>query len=259
MTKAVFKPTNQHQPALFPFDFDALVDKSHPVRIVDHVIEKIDISSILNSYQGGGASSYHPRMLLKVIIFGYLNNQYSSRKIARAIRENIHYMWLSGQNFPDFRTINKFRGQRLKGNIDEIFKQVVLLLHDKGIISLKEVFIDGTKIESFANRYTFIWKKNVERHKGNLELKIQSILKDISNAIEQDDKEANNLKEEQPTVGISSIELDEKIKEINQKLKNKDVTRTIKKKIKELEEKSLPKLLEYEKHLDILGDRNSYS
>jgi transposase len=241
MSKAIFKSTNQNQPSLFPFNFDALIDKNHPVRLIDKVIDKLDVTKIINSYKGGGTSSYHPRMLLKIVIYGYLSNLFSSRKIGDALRENVYFMWLSGQSFPDFRTINNFRSKRLKNEIENIFKQVVLLLVESNIITLKETFTDGTKIESVANRYTFVWKKSIERNKQKLEKNIQAVLKEIEEAIAED----NQIKEELPILpSLTSLELDEKIKEINETLKDKLVDKTIKKKVKKLQMEALPKLQE---------------
>jgi transposase len=186
MKRAVFKQTYQNQPALFPFEIERLIPSTHPVRFINTIVDKLDLTSVINTYKGGGASSFHPRMLLKVLIFGYLNNLYSSRKIAKAINENIYFMWLSGQCFPDFRTINQFRGKRLNGQIEDIFRQVVLLLSESGVISLKEVFTDGTKIESAANRYTFVWKGSIEKNKQRLEEKIKTVLAEINQAIERE-------------------------------------------------------------------------
>jgi len=95
-------------------------------------------------------------MLLKVLVYGYLCNIYSSRKLEDAVRENIHFMWLAGMNTPDHHTINRFRSERLKENIKELFSQVVLLLAEAGMISLREVYTDGTKIEANANKYSFV-------------------------------------------------------------------------------------------------------
>ena len=148
--------------------YDDLVPVNHPVRIVNTIIDQIDISALERSYKGGGTSSYHPRMLLKVIIYAYLRNMYSSRKIEQALQENIHFMWLSGQSKPDHNTINDFRGKRLKGKFKNIFNQVVLLLADQGVLSLKELFVDGTKIEANANRFTFVWGKSIKNSKERI-------------------------------------------------------------------------------------------
>ena len=83
--------------------------------------------------------------------------------IARQCRENINAMWLAGFQKPDFRTINKFRSEKLKDSIEEIFISTVKLLNKKGYVSLEKYFVDGTKIESAANKHTFVWKRAVEK------------------------------------------------------------------------------------------------
>lgn len=151
-----FKPYNQHQLMVLPPTFDDLIPAAHPVRVVSQVIDQINLDPLLRKYKGGGSSSYHPRMLLKVLVYGYLCNIYSSRKLESATSENIHFMWLSGMEKPDHNTINRFRSDRLKGVIKKVFTQVVLLLVDSGHIDLQKVYTDGTKIEANANRYTFV-------------------------------------------------------------------------------------------------------
>ena len=135
----------------------SLLPRTHPVRIVNQVLNKIDIEPLLQKYTGGGSSSFHPRMLLKVLVFAYINNNYSSRKIEAALKENIHYMWLSGMSAPDHNTINRFRSERLKEVLRQVFTQVVMLLAEQGLLNIKELYTDGTKIEASANRYTFVW------------------------------------------------------------------------------------------------------
>jgi transposase len=254
MAKITFKINNPQQDLLLPPSLDELIPVNHPVRIVNHVIDKIDIADILHQYKGGGCSSFHPRMMLKVIIYAYLCNVYSSRQIARQLRENIYYMWLSGYSKPDHRTINNFRSKRLQGNIENIFKQVVELLAAEGLVSLKTVYIDGTKIESKSNRYRVVWRKNVERHSKNLKIKIASIIEEIGNVIKMEEEE--NLSEESITE-MTSEELKGCIDRIAQKLNEQN--KEEKKKCKTIKEKMLPKLSEYEEQHEKLGNRNSYS
>jgi len=256
MKKVVFKNDCQNQPSLFPYSFDGFISKEHPARLINSVIDKLDITDILNTYQGGGTSSYHPRMLLKVLIYGYLNNLYSSRKIAKALKENVYFIWLSGQSFPDFRTINNFRGKRLKDRIEEIFRQVVLFLTEEGVVSLEEVFTDGTKIESVANRYTFVWKGSIEKNKARLEKKVEVLLKEISLTITEDDTSGE---EKSIMPDLTSETLQEKINRINEALSNKTANKKTIRQAGKLENELLPKLKEYEQHLSTLGDRNSYS
>jgi transposase len=77
---------------LLPPSLDELITQGHPVRIVNEVLNKINIDALLKKYKGGGSSSFHPRMLLKVLVYSYINNNYSSRKIEAALKENIHYI-----------------------------------------------------------------------------------------------------------------------------------------------------------------------
>lgn len=248
--KIQFKEYNQGEILLFPSRLDENISESSPVRLISQVVDQLDITPILATYEGGGTTGYHPRMMLKVLFYAYLNNIYSCRKIEKCLEENIHYMWLSGKQFPDFRTINNFRSLHLKDSIHEMFTQIIMLLVEMGYLSLKTIYVDGTKIESAANRYSFVWRKSVEKHKEKLENKIRTILKQVEEGIYQDNQE-----QEQLPSAIDSEVLKERIAAINKENRSKQEQKAI----KVLEEKHLPKLQEYEQHLKILGNRNSYS
>jgi transposase len=250
MRKPVFKSNLQGQISLFPARLDQNIPGNAPVRLVNQIVDELDISDIERTYKGGGTSSYHPRMMLKVLFYAYMNNIYSCRKIEKHLLENIHYMWLSGKQTPDFRTINNFRSKHLKGTINQVFTQVVLMLVEMGHISLQTVYIDGTKMESRAGRYTFVWRKTVEKNKAKLEGKIRDILKMIDEGIAQDD-----LPDDEPPTPIDSEDLKNRIAQINRE----NLSKQKQKAVKTLEEKHLPKLREYEGHLETLGPRNSYS
>src|SRR5690606_13458647 len=125
--------------------------------------DRLDIDHIIGQYKGGGTTSFHPRMMIKVLFYAYLSNIYSCRRIEKSLQENIYFMWLSGHSKPDYRTINYFRGKRLKGHIQSLFADVVRMLHELEYVSLKVQYIDGTKIESAAGRYTF---RSEERRVG---------------------------------------------------------------------------------------------
>ena len=152
MAKVTFKSYNPNDNLLFPPCLGDYLPKNHNARVVSAIIDRLDISEIESGYKGGGASSYNPRMLLKVIVYAYLNNVYSGRKMEKLLVENIAFMWLSGMQRPDFRTINLFRSKRLAGKFDSLFTQVVLLLNEEGFVSLDVQYIDGTKIGSVANK-----------------------------------------------------------------------------------------------------------
>jgi len=250
MVKAVFKDYSQGQSCLFPMRLDEKIPANAPVRLINQIVDTLDISKVIDTYKGGGTSSYHPRMMLKVVLFAYLNNIYSCRKIENALQDRLTFMWLSGSQTPDHNTINTFRSSHLKTTINEIFTQVVLLLVDMGYLSLDTVYVDGTKLESRANRYTFVWKKTVEKNKARLEGKIQSVLEQIEEGIARD-----NQPNDDPPTPINSEELRRRIAEIN----HENLSKENKKAVKTLENNYLPKLEEYEAHLETLGNRGSYS
>jgi len=262
MAKVQFKFYNQEQGELFPSFIGEKIPNQHPVRLLSGIVDALDITDLTETYKAFGCPSYHPRMLLKVVFYAYMNNIYSCRKIEDVLKYHIHYMWLSGSQTPSFSTINRFRSEHMKDCINRLFTQVVTLLVEMGQITLEEQYIDGTKIESAANKYTFVWRKTVEKNKAKLEAKIRNILSQIEEGIAQD----NATGEDALPEVVDSKELTRRIDEINQH--NKSLPRTTKeekltakerdKTAKELQ-KHKEKLEEYEKHLEILGDRNSYS
>lgn len=253
--KVVFKTYAQDQLSLLPPSYDDLVPKNHPVRIVNTIVDQIDISVLEKSYKGGGTSSYHPRMLLKVIIYAYLRNTYSSRKIEQALAENIHFMWLSGQSKPDHNTINDFRGKRLKGKFKDIFTQVVLLLADQGVLSLRELFVDGTKIEANANRYTFVWGKSTKTSKA----RIKKQLKELWSYVEKVYAAEQMLPNEPDFDAIDPEKVAETIDTINKALEGKAIDKKVKQKLNYAQKNWPQNLKKYQQQEAILKDRNSYS
>jgi transposase len=183
----VFKPYVMNQMSLMPQSYAERIPVGHLVRLVNEAIEALDLEILLTQYEGGGTSSYHPKMLLKVLVYAYCKKIYTSRKIAEALEENLHFMWLSGEQTPDFRTLNGFRGRRMKGVIAEVFSAVVEQLVSKGYLKLENYFLDGSKIEADANKHKVVWEKRRKRYEGKVKAQIQEWLQVI---------EAENAKEE---------------------------------------------------------------
>jgi transposase len=254
--KVVFKDNHQHQLMAFPPNLDDLVAANHPVRIVNEVLEKIDITQLLQLYKPGGASSYHPRMLLKTLVYGYINNIYSSRKIEEALQQNIYFMWLSGMSRPDHNTINRFRGQRLQKTLQPIFTQVVLLLCEEGLLSLKDLYTDGTKIEANANRYTFVWGKAIKHNKEKMKQQLNELWQYAQSvaAAELDDTDPSGFDK------IDSEKVNQTIDTINTALQDKAVGKGIKQKLNYAKKHWPAALDKYERQQKILGEqRTSYS
>ena len=256
-----FRPYNPYQTVLFPQKIDEDIAADDPVRVLDALVENLNLQHLEKLYKRRGRSPYHPKMMLKVILYAYMNNIYSCRKIEKLLLYDIRYIWLAGYEKPDFVTINRFRNL-MKREINEVFTQIVLLLATKGFITLNVEYVDGTKIESKANKYTFVWKKNVERNRKRLIEKIHALLEQIDDVSAQEQSSAGNEK-----IEVTPELLTELVGELRNALEQtpapstkeeKAVLKEKRKQIKELE-KQRDKLQEYDTHLEILQDRNSYS
>lgn len=260
--KPVFKPYLQNQPYLLPPSLDELVPEAHPARVINQIIESMDLKELYGKYKGGGASSYDPSMLLKVLILAYSQKVYSSRRIARQLRENVAYMWLAGGATPDFRTLAGFRSGKLKDVIDSVFGSTVGVLVESGYIKLRNYFLDGTKIEADANKYSFVWKKSTETFKARLEEQIRQTIAEIDKINAEEDAEFGS--EELPEFTGTSAISSERLREVVERL-NKDVNETLAKdkqrqeEVDKLEKEQLPRLEKYERQLEIAGERGSYS
>ena len=258
-----------HQQYLLPPSYDELIEPGHLVRVVSAAIDKLDLRPLLAQYKGGGASSYHPQMLLKVLVYAYTQKIYSSRKIAKALRENIHFMWISGENRPDFRTINDFRGSRMKGVIDEVFAEVLEYLIEAGKVQLEHYFVDGTKIEADANKHKVVWAKRKDSYQKRVRQQIGELLQQIEaeNEAEQAEYGANDLEERGGSEGgggeIDSEKLRARIEKLNQRLRErgqpKKETQAARKALKKLEADCLPRLEKYEQQTETLAGRSSYA
>lgn len=184
-TKLHYIPYDNKQTVLFPSRIDEDIAPDDPVRIIDAVIESLGLENFKMLYRERGRSPYNPMMLLKVVVYAYMNNIFSCRKIENALRRDIHFIWLAGYNKPDYITINRFRN-RVKQEINNVFTRLVLIPAEKGFISLDVEYIDGTKIESKANKYTFVWRKTVEKNRAKLLDKIKVLLEQVDEATAQD-------------------------------------------------------------------------
>ncbi|MGD0753598.1 MAG: IS1182 family transposase [Bacteroidales bacterium] len=253
--KPVFKSYNQKQLMLLPPSLDELIEPGHPVRIVNSVIDNVDDTALLRQYKGGGTSSYHPRMLLKVMIYSYLCIIYSSQKMESALKENIHFMWLSGMNRPDHNTLNRFRSEKLKNILKEIFAQVVLMLVESGKVNLKDVYLDGTKIEANANRYTFVWGKSVKYNKEKIVEQLNELWAYTQKVAEEE------LGDDTPTdfTPIDPEKIKETIAKIDNVLSGKEISKEVKQKLNYAKKHWPENLKKYVKYESLLGKRNSFS
>lgn len=255
-----FRSYDPDQTLLFPQRIDRDIPKDDPVRILKSVIESLDLSGFKKLYHERGRSPYHPKMMLMVILYSYMNNVYSCRKIEKLLYRDIYYIWLSGYQKPDFATINRFRN-RVKNEIRHIFTLLVLILVEKGFVTLEVEYLDGTKIESKANKYTFVWRKIVERNREKLLEKIRVLLQQINEQMAQDKAaDVDPLELTPQTLCEISKEFKEALGSAPEaKTKEEKAAQRGKNKMfKELERHG-EKLAEYNSRLEQMEGRNSIS
>ena len=265
-----YKEYHQNDQWLFPPSFSDFIPEDHFVRVVSRTIDDLHLyNHFTKKMKGGGASRYNPIMLLKVITYCYMSGIYTSRQIAKQCRENINVMWLSGMQQPDFRTINRFRNGLLKETIELVFIDLVKLLHEKGYVSLENYFVDGTKIESTANKYTFVWKKATDRLETKLDEKLKVFLKDVEDmTTKENEKYGDKDYSELGDTPITSDDIKEAAKKIDDKLqeleeKDDEESKELKKKLTKssrlIKKDYLPRKEKYESYYNKFKGRNSFS
>lgn len=260
--KIVFKTYAKNQEFLLPKNIEEMIPSGHISRLIDTIIDQMELKDIYEKYKGGGASAYDPKMLLKVWVIGFINKIYTSRPLAKALKENIVFMWISGKQKPDFRTLSGFR-KSLGKEIKQIFKEIVKYGINVGIISGKDVFIDHTKIEANANKHKIVWKKQVDKRQKSIDEEIDKLFDYIDKVNEEEDKIFDNKDlPEQERKGFDKDKVKEIVEKINKRIKNERISRQkgaeIKKNIRRIGELTIKKE-EYKKKKEILGERNSYS
>lgn len=251
-----FKPYNQQQILAIPPTLEELIPAAHPVRVVNDVINRLNIEPLLKAYHIKGSSSYHPQLLLKVLVYGYLTNIYSSRKLSAACKESVFFMWLSSMSYPDHNTINRFRGVRLKHALRDVFEDVVQLLAREGQLSIDEIYTDGTKIEANANKYTFVWKKSIQTNKEKMARQLSEIWEYAQHIASDEDR----MPEPPDFTEIDSHQVTQTVDQLNEKLADKaDIDKKMKAKLQYITKVFPINIAKYEQQEAILGQRNSFS
>ena len=243
---------------VLPLNTEFIIPGSEPVRLLDQVLEELDYTKLYLTYSEKGRNpSVDPRSLFKVLVYAYSQNIYSSRKIEDACSYDLRYRYLlQSSRSPDHNTINRFRKNHLKGEVlEDLFCQFTKKLMETGEVSLGEVFIDGTKIEANANRYSFVWRKSIEKNYEKLKKKAASYIKE-------------ELGEEITEGEITSGKLRKIFQKIRKKVKKEKIRfvygaghrKTDLQKQYEKVEEYWQRAANYEEALNIMGDgRNSYS
>ena len=161
---------------VLPIDLGICIPEGDFVFKVGEICESLDYTELFNTYLRSWRK-VNPITIFEVIVYGYMKHLYSGREIAEACKTDIRFMWLlNGEPAPSHATISRFEDGRLSGVIEGLFYQFVEKLYEMGEIKFKNLFVDGTKIEAYANKYTCVWKSAVEKNLAKLEKKIEVLL-----------------------------------------------------------------------------------
>ncbi len=167
---------------ILPLNYEVLIPEDDSVRLLSQILEGLNYKQLSMAYPSKGRKpAVEPKTLFKVLTYAYMNNIYSSRKVETAYRRDINFMWLlQGKKAPDHSTIARFRKDYLCDAVECLFYQMVKYLNQTGEVNFENLFVDGTKIEANANRYTFVWKKVVDKNEAKMYVKIQSCIEQIN-------------------------------------------------------------------------------
>ncbi|WP_322500140.1 IS1182 family transposase [Shouchella clausii] len=273
--KVTFQEYTMNQLYL-PMDFSDLIPEHHVARVVSDVVDGLDDDFFVRAYEGGGRPAYHPKMMTKIVLYAYTQRWFSCRAMGQALKENLPMMWLAAGQAPNFRTINRFRSERFQSLMEGLYTEMTHLLIEEGYVDMEAYFLDGTKIEANANKYSFVWKKSTLSHEEKLQMKIDKTLEAIQEAITLD---TETLKQEDATFErqrisrkrlqdvVTKVEkeldaLDQAIAEApskEEKRAHKEASKPLRKAYRSLTKDHLPRLEKYEEQMGLFGERNSFS
>ena len=242
-----------------PLDLEISIPSDDPVRLVSAFVEEMDLSELYKTYGRIRKNQATPRQMLKLVIYAAMNRIYSSRDIRKACKRDINFMYLlEGMPAPDHATIARFISLHFSACTKVLLAQMSDLLYLLGEISGKTIFIDGTKIESAANKYTFVWKRAITKNQARLCTKLTSFVAECEElygirTVYHDQISIHTLKRLKKQ--LCRVKVQEGIVFVHGIGRRKT---QLQKSLEQLDQ-YLEKLKEYTKKLYTLGDRNSYS
>ena len=164
-----FRPVDRDTGFLMPPSVDEWLPRKHLARFVVDVIASLDLRAMVGRYRGSGEASYHPTILLGILVYGYATGVFSSRKLERATHDSVAFRFVAANQHPDHDTIAAFRRRYLK-DIEKLFVQVLMLAREMGVLKMGTVALDGTKIHANASRHSALSYE----HAGKIEAQLQA-------------------------------------------------------------------------------------
>ena len=251
-------------------NLDFSIPANHIASVISDFVDSIPNEVILGTTSDTGRPAYHPAMMLKILLFAYSRRVFSGGKIERMLEENLPMMILADNRKISYHTINNFRSSDHANKvIKQCFVYFTSLLEDEGLIRENAVFIDGTKIEADANRYTFVWRKAIEKYDAKLRedesaLYEELINKEVVKAMAEEEAQTSQgleilAQETEKEVEKLTEKIDREPKAIPGGSKNKAKRRELKKIAHKLRKDFIPRVKKYEEAEEIFAGRNSYS
>ena len=239
---------------VLPLEVETIIPEDDSVRTLMRIAERINYTKLSGAYERENPREATPKQMFLLVVLGYMEGQYSTRKIEKACGRDIGFMWiLGGKPAPDHTRISRFL-QRISGEIlEDLFYQVVHLLHEDGEIAYEHLFVDGTKIEANANRYTFVWRKRVEKGIAKLADKQKELTNELRTRFAF--ALGATKKPEEMLSQLQKLAKEQEISFVHGSGKRK----TQLQRDTEALEALLGKSREYAEHMENLGKRNSYS
>jgi transposase len=216
---AKFKEYRIDQPMLFPPSINDYVPKEHLSRFVSKIVEKLNTEDIENKYSNLGQNTYHPKLIIKILFYGYATGVRSGREISKKCETDIAFMYLSQMYNPDFRTINDFRKIHIK-EISRYFVDIVRLGKEMGLIKVGQINIDGTKIKANAANRMTMDEKGYDEWERKIRKRIDDMLEDADRIDAEEDLLYGDKRGDELPEDINTPEkLEKKLKEIEEKRK----------------------------------------
>src|SRR6201746_1953767 len=190
-----FRPSGRDMDFLMPPSVNEWLPQRHLARFVVEVIEGLDLRAMTGSYRGSGEASYHPRLLLGLIIYGYATGVFSSRNLERATHDSVAFRFIAANEHPDHDTIAAFRRRFLK-QIEALFVQVLGVAREIGVLKLGTVALDGTKIHANASRHSALSYEHASKIEAQLKAEVADVLGKAEAADQADVPDGMSIPEE---------------------------------------------------------------
>jgi len=212
----MFKLYQQNQDQLLPPSLEEAVASDHIARLINHVVDQMDLAFLEEQYSDNGQRAYPPRMLLKILIYGYSVGVRSSRRLATKLEEDIVFMYLSGRLNPDFRTIADFRKEKLS-DFKKIFEHILDQCFSLGLAKVGKVSIDGTSIQASANKNKVIYRKQIARSRDIIRQKVEAMIEEAEALDLEEEKLYGNRTEHHTGIDFKDSKFQKELNKIKKK------------------------------------------